>query len=82
MMPSVNAPTMMRVSAGNVGASLMAYKIAAKQSDLACVSSMCVEGASVGNHKPCGDLMPSVGPALSAASRTKILDWIALGAAN
>ena len=46
-----------------------------------CVNSMCVAGASVGNNAPCGDLMPNLGE-LTDAQRTKILDWIALGAAE
>jgi hypothetical protein len=42
---------------------------------------MCVSGASIGNNVPCGDLMPSTGQAtFDPAKRTKILDWIALGA--
>ena len=42
---------------------------------------MCVAGASAGNHMPCGDQMPSVGT-INPTSRTKILDWIAQGAAD
>jgi hypothetical protein len=79
MMPSVNAPTMQRVVAGNVGQSFLAYKIAKERSGLACVNTMCVAGASVGNNMPCGDLMPSLGT-MTDADRTKILDWIAQGA--
>ena len=78
---SVNAPNMKRVVPGNVGASFLAYKIAKDRSGLACVNSMCVAGASVGNNAPCGDLMPNLGE-LTDAQRTKILDWIALGAAD
>ena len=79
MMPSVNAPTMQRVVAGNVGQSFLAYKLAKDKSGLACVDNKCVAGASVGNNMPCGDLMPSVGT-IADADRTKILDWIAQGA--
>ncbi|HEY7375583.1 MAG TPA: hypothetical protein VIF57_25725 [Polyangia bacterium] len=79
MMASVNAPSMQRVVASNVGQSLLAYKISGKDG-LACVKSMCQSGASVGTP-PCGDPMPSIGT-LSAGDRTKILDWIATGAAN
>jgi hypothetical protein len=78
---SVNAPGMMRVVPSNVGASFMAYKLSKDRSGLACVSSMCVAGASIGVNMPCGDLMPSLGTAMfPEASRTKILDWIAQGA--
>jgi len=81
MMASVNAPSMMRVVAGNVGQSFMAYKLAADRTGLACVNSMCVAGASLGNNMPCGDLMPSTGQAtFDPVKRTKILDWIAQGA--
>jgi len=81
MMASVNAPNMQRVVASNVAQSFLAYKISGKDG-LACssVKSMCVAGASVGTP-PCGDPMPSIGT-LSAADRTKILDWIATGAGN
>jgi hypothetical protein len=81
LMPSVNAPTMQRVTPGSVGQSFLAYKISDRNA-LACVNSMCVSGASVGNNKPCGDVMPSVGNALTAEQRTKILDWIAQGASD
>jgi hypothetical protein len=81
MMASLNAPSMQRVVPGNVGQSVMAYKLAADRTGLACINAMCVSGASVGNNVPCGDLMPSTGQAtFDAAKRTKILDWIALGA--
>jgi hypothetical protein len=77
---SVNAPTMKRVVAGNVGQSFLAYKISA-QAALSCSNLACVSGATVGTHKPCGDAMPTAGVGiLSAADRTKILDWIAQGA--
>jgi hypothetical protein len=35
---------------------------------------MCVAGASIGKSMPCGDPMP-VGGVLTAADRTRILDW-------
>jgi hypothetical protein len=76
----VNAPGMKFVVPGNVGASFLAYKLSS-EGELACVSSMCVAGASVGLKQPCGDPMP-VGGVLTAQERTKILDWIAQGAAN
>ena len=76
----VNAPGMKFVVPGNVGASFLAYKISSA-SELACASSMCASGASIGLSKPCGDPMP-MGGSLTAAERTKILDWIAQGAAN
>jgi hypothetical protein len=78
---SVNAPTMQVVAPGNVGQSFLAYKIS-DRTTLACVNSMCVAGASVGNNQPCGDTMPSVGNPLTAEQRTKILDWIAQGAGS
>jgi len=81
LMASVNAPTMQRVMPSNVGQSFLAYKISGKEA-LACVMNKCVAGASLGNSQPCGDIMPSLGQPLSDANRTKILDWIALGAAN
>jgi hypothetical protein len=81
LMASVNAPSMQRVVPGNVGQSFLAYKISGRTA-LACVSGMCVAGASVGNNMPCGDDMPSTGDPLSPANRTKVLDWIAQGAMN
>jgi hypothetical protein len=78
---SVNAPGMQRVAPGSVGQSFLAYKIS-DRTTLACVNAMCVEGDSIGNNKPCGDVMPSVGAALTDAQRTKILDWIAQGAGS
>jgi hypothetical protein len=77
--PSVNASGMMRVLPGNVGQSLLSYKISGKDG-LSCISSMCQGGASVGKA-PCGDAMPTIGM-LTAADRTKILDWIATGASD
>jgi hypothetical protein len=79
MMPAVNAPSMQRVVANNVGQSFLAYKISGT-AGLACIKSMCVSGATVGTP-PCGDPMPTTGT-LAATDRTKILDWIATGAAN
>jgi hypothetical protein len=79
---SVNAPNMKMVVASNVGSSFLAYKISDKDG-LECVKSMCTKGNSVGTMTACGDPMPN-GPlgVLTAADRTKILDWIALGAAD
>jgi hypothetical protein len=79
MMTSVNAPSMQRVVAGSVGTSLLAYKISGKDA-ITCIKSMCQSGASVGTA-PCGDPMPTLG-VITDGDRTKILDWIALGAAN
>ena len=76
----VNAPSMKLVVPGNVGASFLAYKLSGADG-LACVNAMCVSGASIGIAKPCGDPMP-MGGILSAADRTKILDWIKQGAAE
>jgi hypothetical protein len=82
LMASVNASGMQRVSPGSVKNSFLAYKIKSSSKDdgLACISSMCQSGASVGSP-PCGDPMPNVGT-LSDADRTKILDWIGGGAAD
>jgi hypothetical protein len=79
LMNAVHAPSMARVSPGNVGSSFMAYKISGKDG-LACVNSMCSAGAGIGTA-PCGDPMPSLGT-IADADRTKILDWIAQGAAD
>jgi hypothetical protein len=79
MMASINAPSMQRVMPSNVAQSLLSYKISGKDG-LACISSMCSAHASVGTP-PCGDPMPSVGT-IAASDRSKILDWIATGAAN
>jgi hypothetical protein len=83
--PSVNAPTMANVVPGQVSQSLMAYKLSGVDG-LRCLSSRspsaCADGASTGTETDCGDDMPSMpGGTLSAADRTKILDWIAQGAA-
>lgn len=83
--PSVNAPTMNIVVASNVATSFMSYKLSGPDG-LRCLSSRspspCVDGASTGIETDCGDDMPSMpGGTLTAAERTKILDWIALGAA-
>lgn len=81
LMASVNAPSMMRVVPSNVGSSLMAYKLSGKAL-LMCADSMCVAGASASNKTTtCGDPMPSTGT-ITAGDRTKILDWIKLGAAD
>jgi hypothetical protein len=81
---SVNAPTMPNVVPGQVSQSFMAYKLSGVDG-LRCLSSRspspCVDGASTGTETDCGDDMPSMpGGTLSAADRTKILDWIAQGA--
>jgi hypothetical protein len=60
----------------------MAYKIWDKErTGLACVASKCEAGATIGNHMPCGDQMPSVGT-IDMAKRDLMLDWIAKGAAD
>jgi hypothetical protein len=79
LMNAVHAPSMARVSPGSVKNSFMAYKISGKDG-LACVNSMCSASAGIGTA-PCGDPMPSLGT-ITDADRTKILDWIALGAAD
>ena len=79
LMASVNASGMPRVSPGSVKNSMLSYKISGKDA-LSCISGMCQANASVGSP-PCGDAMPSIG-VLSAAERTKILDWIASGASE
>ncbi|MFL5304093.1 MAG: hypothetical protein ACJ8F1_02720 [Polyangia bacterium] len=82
---AVNAPTMKRVDPGHVGSSFLAYKISGA-AGVACVSSSCPAGVTVGNTKPCGDPMPNANgqggtaAVLTDAERSKILDWIALGA--
>jgi hypothetical protein len=80
---SYGAPTMKRVDPGHVGTSFLAYKLYGLAA-LACVSSSCPPGTTVGNSRPCGDPMPNVNGAgvaqLTDADRSKILDWIALGA--
>jgi len=83
--PSVNAPTMANVVPNQVSQSLLAYKLSGTDG-LRCLSSrtpsLCADGASTGTETDCGDDMPSMpGGTLSAAERTKILDWIAQGAA-
>ena len=80
LMASVNAASMQRVTPGSVKNSLMSYKISGKDG-LSCISSMCQAHASVGTTTACGDAMPTIG-ILSAAERTKILDWIASGASE
>lgn len=82
---AVNAPSMKRVDPGHVGSSFLAYKISGA-AGVACVNSSCPAGVTVGNTKPCGDPMPNANgqggtsAVLTDAERTKILDWIALGA--
>lgn len=79
------APSMKRVDPGHVGTSFLAYKISGATA-ITCVSSWCTPGATVGNTQPCGDPMPNsngqggTAAQLTDAERTKILDWIALGA--
>jgi hypothetical protein len=78
--PSINAPGMPRVTAGDLTHSLLAYKVSDKAT-LACANgvSPCT-GTTMSNHTTmCGDIMPSVGM-INPADRTKILDWIKLGA--
>jgi hypothetical protein len=86
MMASVNAPGMQRVVPGNVKNSFLSYKVfskdaASSKEALTCISSMCQAHASIGTTTACGDPMPTIGN-LSAAERTKILDWIASGASE
>lgn len=80
---SVNAPSMKIVVPGNVEESFISYKISGANA-LACANSVCQSGASVGASKPCGDPMPVAGivAPLTDANKTKILDWIAQGAAK
>jgi hypothetical protein len=85
LMPSVNAPSMNIVVPNDVASSLMAYKLSGTDG-LRCLSSRspspCVDGASTGTETDCGNDMPEMpGGTLSATDRTKILDWIAQGAA-
>jgi hypothetical protein len=80
---SFDAPSMKRVDPGHVGTSFLAYKISGTDA-LACVSSSCPANRNAGNLQPCGDPMPNQNgngvAKLSDADRSKILDWIALGA--
>jgi hypothetical protein len=78
---SVNAPGMVLVKPKNVGASFLANKISGKDA-LTCISSMCRPGASPGTITACGDPMPLPGYPLVDSDKTKILDWIAQGAAQ
>jgi hypothetical protein len=78
MMMSTNAPTMPRVSPGNLANSMLAYKVSDK-SVLACADSKCTGNTQSNHTTTCGDPMPSVGT-ITAAQRTTILDWIKLGA--
>jgi hypothetical protein len=75
---SVNAPSMNIVVPGSVQNSFLAYKISGK-GGLSCVTNKCMAGASVSTVTACGAQMPSNG-LIADADRTKILDWIALGA--
>jgi len=79
LMNSIHAPGMARVAPGSVPNSFLAYKISGADG-LSCVNSMCTSTDGVGTP-PCGDVMPSLGK-IADADRTKILDWIALGAAD
>jgi hypothetical protein len=79
----VDAPSMKRVDPGHVGTSFLAYKLSGS-TGVACVSSSCPPHTTAGNTQPCGDPMPNANgagvAALSDTDRSKILDWIALGA--
>jgi len=77
---SVNAPSMNIVVPGSVQNSFLAYKISGK-GGLSCVTNKCMAGASVSTVTACGAQMPSNG-LISDTDRTKILDWIALGAGS
>ena len=79
LMDAVHAPGMARVAPGSVKDSFMAYKLSGKDG-LSCVNSKCSASAGIGTA-PCGDPMPSLGT-LPDADRTKVLDWIAQGAAD
>ena len=79
LMNAVHAPSMARVSPGSVKNSFMAYKLSGKDA-LTCISGMCSASAGIGTA-PCGDPMPSLGT-IDGANRTKVLDWIAQGAAD
>lgn len=80
---SFDAPSMKRVDPGHVGTSFLAYKISGADG-VACVSSSCPANRNAGNLQPCGDPMPNQNgngvAMLTDAERSKILDWIALGA--
>ncbi len=85
---AVNAPTMKLVVPSNVAASFLAHKISGLDS-LKCIQSSCVAGATTGTAQPtpeqtpCGDPMPASGlGVLTDSDKTKILDWIAQGAAD
>lgn len=82
MGPSFNDPSMNIVVPKNVGESFIAYKISGPDA-LGCVASNCKKGTSVGVTTACGDGMPPPGyTAIAPSDRTKILDWIAQGAAQ
>jgi hypothetical protein len=77
---SINDPSMARVTPSNVGQSFLAYKISGEDA-LKCSNLSCTAGVTIGTITACGDPMPSQSLGmLSAANRTKILDWIAQGA--
>ena len=81
LMNSIHAPGMARVAPGSVQNSFLSYKISGKDG-LSCVNSMCNAAAGIG-PAPCGDEMPSpLFSPIADADRTKILDWIAQGAAD
>jgi hypothetical protein len=77
---AVNAPTMNIVVPGNVQNSFLAYKISGS-SGISCITSKCMAGAGSNPITACGAPMPSNGT-ISPTDRTKILDWIANGAAD
>jgi len=77
MKNSINDPTMKRVTPGDLTNSFLAYKVS-DRATIACLADKCVPTNS-GSQAKCGDPMPSIGT-IAASDRTKILDWIALGA--
>jgi hypothetical protein len=78
LQPSLNAPSMPRVTPSDLTNSMLAYKVSDKDV-LSCADNKC-NGSTMSNHTTtCGDPMPSVG-SITAAQRTTILDWIKLGA--
>jgi hypothetical protein len=81
--PSVNDPAIDLVKPGDVGASMLAYKLSGTAA-LACSNLNCKVGTTLYSTSmtPCGDPMPVAGyvPAPSASDITKVLDWIAQGA--
>lgn len=75
MKNSINNPSMKRVTPGDLTNSFLAYKVS-DRATIACLADKCVPTVS---PTKCGDPMPSIGM-IDPADRTKILDWIALGA--